>query len=88
MQTNSPRGRRPFFADAFEYSLVGIEMGAAVGIGIYLGYRLDRWLVWTQPWMTMLFMGLGLVAAGRALYRAIREMQAKLKREEGEPRSE
>jgi len=58
-------------------SAVGIEMGAAVGIGIGLGYYLDRKLG-TTPWLLLFLSVCGLGAAGRALWRLIRRLQKPL----------
>lgn len=61
-------------------------MGAAVGIGVGIGWWLDQKFE-TQPVLTMVFLGFGLIAASQALYRAIKDMQAKLKQEEEASRS-
>ena len=67
-------------------SAVGIEMGAAIGIGVGLGYYLDRRLG-TGHWLLLFFGVSGLVAAGRALARLIRRLQKPLVDEEkGEDR--
>ena len=47
-------------------------MGAAVIIGLLMGTWLDRQFG-TEPWLTFVFLGFGLVAAGKAVYRAIRK---------------
>ncbi len=59
------------FYDLLKYSSLGLEMGAAVVIGLLIGMFLDRKLG-TDPWLTLLFMILGFVAAGRALIKAVR----------------
>ena len=62
-------------------SAVGIEMGASIGIGVGLGYYLDRRLG-TGHWL-LLFLGVcGLIAAGRALARLIRRLKQPLVGEE------
>lgn len=61
----------------FGLSAVGIEMGAAVGIGIGLGYYLDRKLG-TAPWLLLLLSVCGLAAASRALLRLIRRLKKPL----------
>lgn len=67
-------------------SAVGIEMGAAVGIGIGVGYYLDRKLE-TAPWLLFFFSVCGLIAAGRALHRLIRRLHPPRSEEgKGEPR--
>jgi ATP synthase protein I len=56
--------------DLLKLSSLGLEMGAAVIIGLLMGTWLDRRFS-TQPWLTFVFLGFGLVAAGKAVYRAI-----------------
>jgi F0F1-type ATP synthase assembly protein I len=67
-------------------SAVGIEMGAAIGIGVGLGYYLDGRLG-TGHWLLLFFGVSGLAAAGRALAGLIRRLRKPLFREgEGEDR--
>ncbi len=56
------------------YSAIGLEMGFAVAIGGVMGYLLDRWLG-TQPWLTLVFFILGVVAAFRSLFRLVKTME-------------
>lgn len=65
------------YTELLSYSTVGIEMGAAVGIGVAMGWALDVKLMKgrTFPWLTLVFFGFGIAAAGLALYRAIKEMK-------------
>ena len=58
-------------------SAVGIEMGAAVGIGIGAGYYLDR-RFGTGHWLLLFFSVCGLSAAGQALARLIRRLRKPL----------
>lgn len=60
---------------------VGIEMGAALAVGLALGWYLDR-LLDTRPWLMVVFTGFGIVAGFRNLIRvgqkqarAIEEME-------------
>lgn len=46
---------------------LGISMVAATLIGLAMGYYLDRWLG-TNPWMTLIFLCLGIVAGFRNVY--------------------
>jgi len=59
------------FYDLLKLSSLGLEMGAAVVIGLLMGTWLDRQFG-TEPWLTFVFLGFGLVAAGKAVYRAVR----------------
>ena len=56
------------------FSTIGLEMGLAVVLGLYFGQYLDKWLG-TEPWMLLLFLIFGVVAAFRNLYRLLREVQ-------------
>jgi ATP synthase protein I len=51
-------------------SSVGLELGLAVVLGLLFGMWLDRRLG-TEPWMMLVFLGLGLVAGFRNLLRAV-----------------
>ena len=48
-------------------SSVGISMVASCFIGLAMGYYLDKWLG-TSPWLTLIFLGLGIVSAFRNVY--------------------
>ena len=54
---------------------LGIEVGAAVGIGAGLGYWLDQ-RFHTHPWLLLLFTGFGIVAGVKAVLREVRRLQA------------
>jgi len=46
---------------------VGISLVAATFIGLAMGYYLDRWLG-TSPWLTLVFLGFGIVSGFRNVY--------------------
>jgi len=46
---------------------VGISLVAATFIGLAMGYYLDKWLG-TNPWMTLIFLGFGIVSGFRNVY--------------------
>jgi ATP synthase protein I len=46
---------------------VGISLVASTLIGLFMGYYLDRWLG-TGPWLTLLFLGFGIVAGFRNIF--------------------
>jgi ATP synthase protein I len=48
-------------------STVGITLVAATVIGLYIGLKLDKWLG-TSPWLTALFLALGLFAGFKNLF--------------------
>ena len=57
-------------------SSVGISMVAASCIGLFIGITLDDWFG-TKPWMTIIWLGIGIAAGFRNIYiltrRALRE---------------
>ena len=55
-------------------STVGIAMVAATVIGLYIGRWLDN-RFGTSPWLTALFLLLGIVAGFRNLYQTARRAQ-------------
>ncbi len=63
------KGRR--YYHLLKFSSLGLEMGAAVVIGLLMGVFLDS-RFGTTPWLTLFFMILGFVAAARALIRVVR----------------
>lgn len=48
-------------------SSVGISMVASTLIGLGMGYYLDKWLG-TSPWLTLIFLGFGIVSGFRNIY--------------------
>jgi ATP synthase protein I len=48
-------------------SSVGISMVASTLIGLGMGYYLDKWLG-TSPWLTLIFLGFGVVSGFRNIY--------------------
>ncbi len=56
----------------------GITLVVATAGGAVLGYFLDRWLG-SSPWLTLIGLGLGIVAGFRELVRTIKAAE----REEG-----
>ena len=61
--------------DAFSMSSIGLEMGAAVAIGLLLGNWLDGKLD-TYPYMTLFWLFAGIGAAFKALWRVNRKAKA------------
>ncbi|MFB6264484.1 MAG: AtpZ/AtpI family protein [Bradymonadaceae bacterium] len=60
--------RRGRWTRALAFSGLGLEFLAAVGGGMYVGYRLDQWLE-TEPALTLLCAGLFLIGAALHVYR-------------------
>jgi len=58
--------------DLLKLSSLGLEMGAAVVIGLLVGSWLDSHFD-TTPWLMLLFLAFGFVAAGKGVARALRK---------------
>ena len=48
-------------------STVGLAMALSIGIGAVAGHYLDRYFG-TEPWLFLIFLGFGVVAAFRNLF--------------------
>jgi ATP synthase protein I len=48
-------------------SSIGIAMAVSIALGALIGYYLDG-VFGTQPWLSLIFLGLGIAAAFRNLY--------------------
>ena len=48
-------------------SSLGIAMVAAILIGLFIGYQLDKWLD-TSPWFTLIFLLLGIISGFRNIF--------------------
>ena len=77
--------RKAFFRELGKYSALGLEMALSVVIGMGIGYYLDRWLG-TEPWLMIVWIGLGFAAGVRSLYRTAVRSGKDLEREEEERR--
>ena len=71
------------FYNALSASSVGLELGISVVIGVVFGLWLDGRLG-TEPWMMLLFLGIGLVAGFRGVLRAVSRSDRAAKAEEAE----
>jgi ATP synthase protein I len=61
-------------------SSVGISMVASTLIGLAMGHYLDKWLG-TSPWLTLIFLGFGIVSGFRNIY-ILTERELKRQQEE------
>ncbi|HUI67683.1 MAG TPA: AtpZ/AtpI family protein [Nitrospirota bacterium] len=61
-------------------STVGLTMVFATVIGLYVGLKLDKWLG-TSPWLTALFLLIGIVAGFRNLFVYVNKSQKTLDEE-------
>jgi ATP synthase protein I len=65
--------RRTFKEFAY-YSSLGLSVSFAVFIGLGIGVLLDRQFD-TSPWLTLIFLGFGIVAGFRNIGRAIKRVR-------------
>ena len=62
-------------------SSLGISMVAASFIGLFIGYYLDKWLG-TSPWMTLIWLGIGIISGFRNIFILTRRAMRDLEQEE------
>jgi ATP synthase protein I len=63
---------KPFFRQLLQASTVGLNLVFSTFIGLAIGYGLDS-LFHTSPWLTIVFLLLGIVAGFRELWRLARK---------------
>jgi ATP synthase protein I len=71
------KGKPPDFGSWRELgnlASLGITLVVATAIGLAFGYQLDRWLG-TSPWLTMIFLLLGIVAGFINLFREVNRVR-------------
>ena len=56
-------------------SLLGLHMVATTFIGLLVGLYLDKWLN-TKPWLTIIFLLLGIAAGFKNLFQEVRKIQS------------
>jgi ATP synthase protein I len=66
------RMEKPLMRQLWRASMVGINLVAATFVGFVIGYYLDKWLG-TRPWLTLVFLLLGIITGFRDLFRMARE---------------
>ena len=68
------RETRRAFKEMAYYSSLGISVSLAIFIGLGLGVWLDREFD-TSPWLTLIFLGLGIIAGFRNIALAIKKVR-------------
>jgi ATP synthase protein I len=58
---------------------VGLEITLSIAVGLFGGAWLDEKFA-TKPWLTIIGLGYGLAAAGRAIYRALKTANRELEK--------
>ena len=59
---------KPFFKQLLQASSIGINLVLSTFVGLAIGYGLDS-LFHTSPWLTLIFLLLGIIAGFRELFR-------------------
>ena len=54
--------------------LMGVHLVSGVIVGIVIGYYLDKYFE-TKPWLTLVFLVLGIIAGYRNLFREMKRIQ-------------
>mgnify|MGYP006279246015 CR=1 FL=1 len=55
-------------------SLLGIHLVVTTFVGLAVGYYLDKWLD-TKPWLTMVFLLLGIIAGFKNMFQEVKSIQ-------------
>lgn len=63
---------KPVFKQLMQASSVGISLVLSTFVGLAMGYGLDS-LFNTSPWLTIIFLLLGIIAGFRELFRMARK---------------
>lgn len=75
--------KREFMRSLGILSSIGISMVAASIIGLFIGYSLDKWLG-TTPWMTLIWLGIGIAAGFRNIFILTRRALRDQKKDQGQ----
>jgi len=70
-------GPEPAWKSAGELASIGVALVLATVIGLGGGYYADRWLG-TSPWLTLVGLGLGIVAGFVILFQAVKSAERNL----------
>ncbi len=68
--------KKKLYKQIARYSAIGLEMGFSVAIGAAMGYYLDRFFK-TGPWLTLIFLILGVIAGFRSLFSIMKDIDKK-----------
>jgi len=65
---------KSFFKQLYQVSTIGFTLVISTFVGLAMGYGLDyamdKWIgIRTKPWLTILFLILGIIAGFRELYK-------------------
>ena len=68
------RETRRYFRELAFFSSIGISIALAIFIGLFIGIYLDRRFD-TSPWLTLIFLALGIAAGFRNIAMAIKKIR-------------
>ena len=69
----APGERGPSRSQTAQLVNLGTLLFACVAVGLAVGYFADRW-IGTSPWLLLISLALGIVAAGVNFYRTIKTL--------------
>lgn len=69
------REDRRWIRELAYFSTVGLSMALAIFIGLGVGVYLDRKVFDTTPWLTLIFLGIGIIAGFRNVAMAIKKIR-------------
>ena len=74
-QENSPKKKLPDDSRAYmKYATMGTQMLVIIGLGVFGGYSLDKWLGWKVPVFTLV---LSLLSVAAAIYLSVKDFLKK-----------
>ena len=78
MQTNqssTPKKKQPDESNAYmRYATMGTQMLVIIGLGVFGGYKLDKWLEFKIPVFTLV---LSLLSVSAAIYLSVKDLYRK-----------
>ena len=78
MQTNqssTPKKKQPDESNAYmRYATMGTQMLVIIGLGVFGGYKLDKWLEFKIPVFTLI---LSLLSVAAAIYLSVKDLYRK-----------
>ena len=67
------REDKRYFRELAYFSSLGLSVALSIVIGLAIGVYLDRYVFDTTPWLTLIGLGLGIVAGYRNIGLAIKK---------------
>ncbi len=74
-QSNTPKKKQPDESNAYmRYATMGTQMLVIIGLGVFGGYKLDKWLEFKIPVFTLV---LSLLSVAAAIYLSVKDLYRK-----------